>query len=592
MDDSRAASERFARSLREGFGGKPEAALLAQLGVPADADDRQLVRALLSGLTALDDRRLVRRYPTPLSAAEGRASFVPVVTGADRSFLARLKVRSEEAGEQSVAAMTDVPTLLAVLRAGSLAQRRASARRIAERLGDHTLSADDRYRIQQVVEQLRDVELLYDLLACHAMLSGPASREAEEMRREVHALAAQIQPAIYRYWEGDAQDEPLMMLSGDARAQLMLHARDLSDPILWHVSALIEGAHGGADLAQARALLSSVRYASDPRLVPSLVAVLADEESLLVVEAARAISRIDDARVFPALVAAYERSVIDVERIALGAALGRLGDVRAADYIRAQLSSDDEHVFIRALEGLRTVGTPDDVPAVLALLRARDRVVASKAAHTLGRISDGRGLAELARIAREAEVSSLRAAAEESVAQIGARLVLRGEEPTGELTQLSADPDAPAPVTARVSLGVRTRALRLYLAGRAWQLLGATSRALTRFEAAVICWPDWAMPMIVAGMLYAARDDYAQALSLFRRALALSRTRIEKNPLIIRHVARCFLRRSEQVERDGRRAIARGLLDEVLSLDLRRVPSSLRFEIGRRHETLRAMGTG
>ena len=58
------------------------------------------------------------------------------------------------------------------------------------------------------------------------------------------------------------------------------------------------------------------------------------------------------------------------------------------------------------------------------------------------------------------------------------------------------------------------------------------------------------------------------------------------------HVARCFLRRAEQVERDGRIAIARGLLHEVLTLDLRRVPSSLRFEIGQRHETLRLLGTG
>jgi hypothetical protein len=98
--------------------------------------------------------------------------------------------------------------------------------------------------------------------------------------------------------------------------------------------------------------------------------------------------------------------------------------------------------------------------------------------------------------------------------------------------------------------------------------------------------------MIVAATMYAGRDEYAQALALYRRALELSRTRVERNPLIIVHVARCFLRRAEQVERDGRIAIARGLLHEVLTLDLRRVPSSLRFEIGRRHETLRLLGSG
>lgn len=593
MKSPREARERLARSLREGFGGQPEAALRALVGTHEDAGDREVARALLAGLTELDVARLAQPERKRPSTAEGRGSMVPVHAQADASFLGRLKLKSDVLGEQSVAAMTDVPTLLSVLRAGSLLQRRAAARRIAQRLTDHALSADDRYRIQHTVEQLRDVELIYDLLACHAGLSGPASREAQATRREVLALAAQLEPAIYRYWEGDAQDEPLMKLSGDARAQLMLHARDLSDPLLWHVAALIEGAHGHSDLGAARALLSSVRYASDPRLVPSLVAVLSDDDGQLVVEAARAISRIEDARVFPALVAAYERSVIDVERIALGAALGRLGDVRAASYVRAQLASEDERVVTRALEGLRTVGTPDDVPAVLILLRSNDPVIAGKAAHTLGRISDGRGLAELTRVAREAELGSLRAAAEEALAQINARLLLRGEEPTGELIAPLRDSGERMPVeTSRASLGVRTRALRLYLSGRLWQLLGSTPRALARFEAAVICWPDWSMPMIVAGMLYAARDDYAQALGLFRRALALSQSRIEKNPLVIRHVARCFLRRSEQVERDGRLAIARGLLDEVLTLDLRRVPSSLRFEIGRRHETLRLLGAG
>jgi HEAT repeat protein len=338
-------------------------------------------------------------------------------------------------------------------------------------------------------------------------------------------------------------------------------------------------------------MLSSVRYAGDPRLVPSLVALLEVNDSRLVIETARAISRVDDARVWPALVAAYDRSVIDVERIALGAALGRMGDVRAADYVRSQLKSEDEHVLARALEGLRTLGTAEDVPVVLTFVRSADPVIASKATHTLGRISDGRGLAELARVAREAKVSSLRAAVEEATQQIAARLVLRGEEPAGEGPAALAD-ERVSVVEAVPAFGIRFRALRLYVTGRLWQLLGARDRALSRFEDAAKCRPDWVMPMIVAAMMYAARDEYAQALALFRRALELARSRVERNPLVMLHIARCFLRRSEQVERDGRVAIARGLMHEVLTLDLRRVPSSLRFEIGRRHETLRMLGAG
>jgi hypothetical protein len=98
--------------------------------------------------------------------------------------------------------------------------------------------------------------------------------------------------------------------------------------------------------------------------------------------------------------------------------------------------------------------------------------------------------------------------------------------------------------------------------------------------------------MVAGGMLLASAREYAQALALFRRALDAERRSVERNPILIRQVAYCFLRRSEQVEHDGRLAIARGLLDEVLSLDLRRAPNSLRFEIGRRHETLRLLGAG
>jgi len=591
QQDRREAREIFARSLREGLGGKPGAPLRTLLGMADDTDDRVVARAIVAELARAEVERLSRPERRRAPNAGAGTSLMPVAN-VDRSFLGRLKIQSEVEGEQSVASMADVPTLLAVLRAGSLVQRRAAARRLAERQIDNALSVDDRRRIQDVLEQLRDVEIAYELLACHAVLSGPASREAQRARREVIELGLSLEREVVRYWEGDAHEEPLMKLSGDARAQLMLHARDLNDVLVLHVGALIEGTTGSPDPLVQRAMLSSVRYAGDPRLVPSLVALLEVNDSRLVIETARAISRVEDARVWPALVAAYDRSVIDVERIALGAALGRLGDVRAADYVRSQLKSEDEHVLTRALEGLRTLGTPEDVPVVLTFVRSADPVIASKAAHTLGRISDGRGLSDLGRVAREAKVSSLRAAVEEAVQQIGARLVLRGEEPNGEGGPAAFTDDRVSVVEAQPAFGIRFRALRLYVTGRLWQLLGARERALLRFEDAAKCRPDWAMPMVVAAMMYAARDEYAQALALFRRALELARSRVERNPLIMLHVARCFLRRSEQVERDGRIAIARGLMHEVLTLDLRRVPSSLRFEIGRRHETLRMLGTG
>src|SRR5690606_17158017 len=130
---------------------------------------------------------------------------------------------------------------------------------------------------------------------------------------------------VKRYWDGELQEEPLLRMSGDARALLLFYARELSDTVMAHVATLVEGSAGAADREMQHAVLSALRYAGDSRLVPSLVSLLEQGDSKLVVEAARAISRIDDARVWPALLRAYERSVIDTERIALGAAIGRFG---------------------------------------------------------------------------------------------------------------------------------------------------------------------------------------------------------------------------------------------------------------------------
>lgn len=578
--------------MRVGLGRDPDDQLRESLAAPEGADDRALARALIASVAGADVQRLAHTESSPLEASEPRESHLPSpVVATDRSFLGRLQVEGGHEGQQSLAEVGHVPTLLAVLRAGSLWQRRAAAKRLSERLSEDELDAEDRHHIQDVLEHLRDVEIASELRTCQGLLSGPRAREAQETAQEVSTLAARLEVEVRRYWDGDAPEEPLMAWSGDARALLLLHARELSDLVMAHVAALIEGGTGPTDGERQRSVLSAVRYAGDIRLVATLVSLLEEPDSTVVIEAARAVSRIDDPRVWPALLRAYERSVVDIERIALGAALGRFGDVRAADYVRAQLRSQDPHVLIRAIEALRTVGGPEDVPAVLPFVRSDDPILSAKAAHTLGRIADGRALLELLRVARESSSGALRAAAEEAADQTRARLVLRGEEPPAEGVvvlggerQRDTEPTLP-------SVGIRLRSFRHYLSGRIWQILGATGRALARFEAAANCRPDWAVPVIVAGLMHAARDEYAQALALFRRAIEVERARVERNPLLIRAVARCFLRRSEQVERDGRVAIARGLLDEVMALDLRRAPSSLRFEIGRRHETLRVSGS-
>ncbi len=577
--------------MREGLGARSEAELPSTLGLAEGADDRTVARALIREVARRDLDRIERARGDDAGLRESHLP-APVET-VDASFLGRLRAQGHGKGEQSLSEMGDLPTLIAVLRAGSLSQRRAAAKRIAVRLSGDDLTADDKKTVQDVLEQLRDVEIAVELRLCRAKLSGAPAKDAQRTRREINDIAQKLEADIVRYWDGDLAEEPLMQLSGDQRTQLLLHARELNDLLLSHVAAIIEGNTGSAERGVRLEVLSAIRYTGDARLVPSFVFLLESDDAEFVVQSARAISRVEDARVRPALLAAYQRSVVDTERIALGAALGRVGDMRAADYVREQLLSQDEHVLIRAIEALRSLGTPEDVPALLPFLGGTDTIIAAKAARTLGRIGDSRALSELLRLARETKVGSLRAAAEDAIEQTRARLVLRGEEvaPDSELVQIEVlRPERPAGFAP--AFGVRIRAFKHYVMGRLWQMMGAKTRAIARFEEAARSRPDWAVPLLVAGMIHAAHDEYGQALALFRRALDAERTRVERNPLVIRAVARCFLRRSEQVQRDGRIAIARGLLDEVMALDLRRAPSSLRFEIGRRYEALRLLGAG
>jgi tetratricopeptide (TPR) repeat protein len=582
--------ERLVECLRDGLNARPDVDPRALLGASEQESDRGVARRLVEAAAQADIARLGAAEPARRSLARESVPLLPV-EASDASFLGRLKTQGDQPGEQSLAHMADVPTLLSVLRAGSLLQRRAAAKRIAERLADQELSAIDQASIETLLEQLRDVEIAYELAQCRSLLPEGRSREAQKAQRAQAEMVASIEREVRGYWD-EQGEEPFMKLSGDMRAQLLLHARDLSDLVMAHVATLMEGGASAHDRSVQRAVLSAARYANDSRLVPSLISLLEEGNPSLVVEAARAISRVDDARVWPALVAAYERSVVDTERMALGAALGRVGDVRAADYVREQLRNQDEHVLIRAIEAMRTLGTPEDAPQVAAFLSHGDPVISTKAAHTLGRISDGRSLVELSRLSRETHVGALRAAAEEAIDQIRARLVLRGEEPPEDSALSASEEGRHETATPSPTVRVRLRALRYHILGMLWSVLGLRERALLRFEDAAACRPDWAAPTLAGGMLHAGAREYAQALSLFRRALDAERRSVERNPILIRQVAYCFLRRSEQVEHDGRLAIARGLLDEVLSLDLRRAPSSLRFEIGRRHETLRLLGAG
>jgi tetratricopeptide (TPR) repeat protein len=135
---------------------------------------------------------------------------------------------------------------------------------------------------------------------------------------------------------------------------------------------------------------------------------------------------------------------------------------------------------------------------------------------------------------------------------------------------------------------VRVRARWQQLLGLFWLALGVRGRGVARLEAAAALLPDWPAPVLSVAISYARRMQSAQALANFRRVLTIDRHAIEDNSAAVRALAQAFLRRAEAMEREHRDDIARGLLEEALSIDLRRAPVDLRFALEQRLRTLQA----
>ena len=575
--------------LRDGLasseGADPREALRCDPG----ATDAEVARALVGAISGSDIGAIGTLGLDP-DAARHPSVRPPTEMVADPSFLGRLGTAGS--GELSVEHIDDMATLLAVLRAGSRRQRRASLMRIRERIADRRLLHTDASRTAiQSIAELRDVELGYELARARAELPGGRGREDRQEHEQWKRLAQQVESDIRAFWDGQSRVEPIHVLPGDQRALLLLRTRELPDLVVNHITAIIEGVDGGVPLESRIGLLASLRYAADRRLVPALVSVIEAERGELVARAARALGGIDDARVHPALVERFERSFVLEERLALAGALGMHGDCRGLAEVRSSLEEDQPQLLLQALEAMESLGASEHTDLVAKFIDHPEVVTATQAARTAGRIGDGRALDELTERYNASSVPALRAAIEDALSAIAARMELRGEE--AATIDWSEVGNKPAPVPrkgSRDSVPAITLGWRDYAMGRLWLLLGRSTWAVARFESAAARRNAWALPLIGIGMAFARREQYALALPAFRRALEVDRPRIERNPILVRAMAKSFLHRAEQVEREGRDDVARGLVGEVLTLDLRRAPGTVRFELKRKHDVLRREG--
>lgn len=576
------------RAMRVGLGASDGKELTTILEVDDERDDEALARALVREVSAADLRAVGSNRDM---REDHRPSLVPdVVASPDASFLAQLV--DVEAGP-NVKEVEDVQTLHAILRGGSLRHKRAALQRLADLLSSRkALPSDQTKQALAIIEGLSDPELSWQLSSIHRAVPA-LSRKARGRRELFRRAEVELRARIREYWDGAQSQEPVAALPVDERALLLSDVPSLADEVVQHIAAIVEGDDATISAVGRLELLILCRASADARLVPALIHLLHLEEFALSEEAARALCRIEDARVHPALLETFERTPQESLRIVVAGALGVQGDSRGASVVRELLDRDDPQRAVRGIEALGQCGSVEDTERLFPFLdHASDDVVIATV-RALRSIGDARSLSRLHARARveDATTPAMWAEIEDAMDAITARMELQGEEVEQQsLAVLLEEHDERQEEGETVSAWGRFRALRHHLVGHFWLLLGALDRATKRFELASRLWSAWAAPHIVLAMALVRRERYGRALHSFRRALAVDRDAVERNLLVMPSLTRAFLRRAEALRREGRDEIAQALVEEVLSLDLRRAPGSLRTELIRLREAFRRRG--
>ncbi len=570
--------------LRDGLSGVALDSTRQELKLSEGASDLELARSLLGLAAASSLGELGKGTRAPDSEPPPDDEEANSTQSADRSLVGRIGKSGRDGvklEEIDIASLTDIAV------GGSLKQRRAALARIGEMLDE--LGRDELRQVTEMLDSVRDVELALDLESLRERLGGARGRSARADKENWRKSVQKLSGTVDVFWDGEHVGEPFLAMEGEARARILLRVRELPDALCAHLCAVLEGDDGTTSREDRRALLESLRFAADPRLLPTLVTLLDSGSSPIVVEAARSLRRLDDARALPALQRAYDRNAVHETRAVVASALGEHGDTRGLEYVRELLEHDSDATVAAALEALDTLGGREDTKVVVALLDRRG--VKRAALHTLARIGDARALEELHRIAQTGRSGADVALAEDAIAAITARMRLRGEDAAeeGHTSSFAIEEHEERP---RTSAGIRFRAFRRYIAGLFWLALSAKRRGIGRLEMAAELRPEWAQPRALIGLTYARQGRHAKAISAFRRALESDHIAVERNPVFARALATSFLKRAEEVERDGRRDVALGLLGEALDIDLRRTPAALRFELQRKRRELKRLVSG
>ncbi len=555
------------RRLREGTG-LDDAVIAEALGVLA-SDEEAFARELVAALA----RAPTRDEESAVVAAAPWASL-----DASRDLLRRL-VPIGDAERPGIDRLDDEATLLAVLWGGSLRQRRAVIARLGE-LGAEQGGAT-RARIDEALASVRDEDVALDVDRARARL-GDASglTEGTHARETLSTLDRELR----RFYDGELDRDPLETCDAESRSVVGSRLREASASVLAHLEALLSDDETSRTEAR-MAWLAAIRSAGDPRLAPTLGALLDAADPAVALDAARALARIDTDTARLLLAEAFARSSTPAERALLGGMLvlqgiERVGEVSILAELRETMRAEDPKARLHAVAAIGPIATGEDFDALAGLLGKGTLALDRELVRSIGRLGDSRALSLLRAVRSSERGESLAVEIVEASRAVRARMALRGEKPVREPKSAPLATREPSPPWARAVARWHLAVATILVA------LGLLGRAIQRLDRATAAAHELVEPWLAKGRIFEKRGAHAEALVVFRRALALDRGRVERTPHAMRSLARAFLRRSETSVREGRREVARGLLDEVLALDLRRVPAPLRQALLRERERI------
>lgn len=495
------------------------------------------------------------------------------------------------ATDEAIAAVSDVSLLWCLAQSGRIAERRAAVRRLGRLIVEGAVACEgiDERDLLTGLAALRDPRIALEVDTALAAAPGAPGRAARQRVARVDRLLARVMAGVRRFWTGDVVVDPVTTLSREESLRLGLWLRRAPDALAAHVAERIRLLLGRDEPHLLGDAVGAVIASGDERLVPVLCRVLADGPLVARIAAGRALGRIADPRVHPALAKAY-RHVTDVtEKIVLGGSLGQFGDGRALGFLLERLDDADPADLEEAARSLGSIGAPEAASRLVPLLDAERPTLVRSAARALVRCG---GLEELKVLRREATAHAQSNALADAAEALALRLQLSGVltegsgRPPMPLSRLAQEQALAAVDHAEPALLRRLEAVGHYLLGLLWSALWQRTRALTAFGAASALHPGAASPRLREAAIHAAsgRDDLA--IVSYRVALAARRATVLRRRSWVRQMLRTYLRRADALVARRRKREALALLDEVAALDLRAADLDLRLAIARRRDKL------